>query len=66
MPRFNRPFKLCGKQKGIQVFQREHSIKSGIDVKIQPTYFKIRDIDCISVALRLIQILIKLQDNLSR
>ena len=46
---FNRPSKLCSKHTEIQVFQREHSIKSGIDVKIQPTYFKIKDIDCISV-----------------
>ena len=49
MPCFNRPSKLCSKHTEIQVFQREHSIKSGIDVKIQPTYFKIKDIDCISV-----------------
>ena len=49
MPRFNRPSKLCSKHTEIQVFQREHSIKSGIDVKIQPSYFKIKDIDCISV-----------------
>ena len=52
MPRFNRPSKLCSKHTEIQVFQREHSIKSGIDVKIQPTYLR--------------QILINLQDNLSR
>ena len=52
MPLFNRPSKLCSKHTEIQVFQREHSIKSGIDVKIQPTYLR--------------QILIKLQDNLSR
>ena len=46
---FNRPSKLCSKHTEIQVFQREHSIKSGIDVKIQPSYFKIKDIDCISL-----------------
>ena len=49
MPCFNRPSKSCSKHTEIQVFQREHSIKSGIDVKIQPTYFKIKDRDCMSV-----------------
>ena len=39
MPRFNRPSKLCSKQTGIQVFQREHSMKSGIDVKNSTNIF---------------------------
>ena len=34
MPCFNRPSSLCNKHPEIQVFQRYHSVKSGIDVKI--------------------------------